>query len=51
VVDHAKLAGYWALVAVQLTRRTSHDGFGLGFAIVASIAATHGGTATARPPQ
>jgi signal transduction histidine kinase len=25
------------------------DGFGLGLAIVASIAAIHGGTATARP--
>ena len=29
--------------------RTSQDGFGLGLAIVASIAAIHGGTATARP--
>jgi signal transduction histidine kinase len=32
----------------QLSDRTSHDGFGLGLAIVASIAAIHGGTATAR---
>jgi signal transduction histidine kinase len=29
--------------------RTSHDGFGLGLAIVASIAAIHGGAVTARP--
>ena len=33
----------------RLSERTSHDGFGLGLAIVASIAAIHGGTATARP--
>jgi signal transduction histidine kinase len=33
----------------RLTDRTSHDGFGLGLAIVASIAAIHGGTATACP--
>jgi signal transduction histidine kinase len=33
----------------RLTDRTSHDGFGLGLAIVDSIAAIHGGTATARP--
>jgi signal transduction histidine kinase len=33
----------------RLNDRTSHDGFGLGLAIVASIAAIHGGTATARP--
>jgi signal transduction histidine kinase len=33
----------------RLGDRTSHDGFGLGLAIVASIAAIHGGTATARP--
>jgi len=33
----------------RLNDRTSHDGFGLGLAIVASIAAMHGGTATARP--
>jgi signal transduction histidine kinase len=33
----------------RLSDRTSHDGFGLGLAIVASIAAIHGGTATARP--
>ena len=33
----------------RLTDRTSQDGFGLGLAIVASIAAIHGGTATARP--
>ena len=33
----------------RLSNRTSHDGFGLGLAIVASIAAIHGGTATARP--
>jgi len=31
----------------RLSDRTSHDGFGLGLAIVASIAAIHGGTATA----
>ena len=33
----------------RLSDRTSHGGFGLGLAIVASIAAIHGGTATARP--
>jgi signal transduction histidine kinase len=33
----------------RLSDRTSHDGFGLGLAIVASIAAVHGGTTTARP--
>jgi hypothetical protein len=33
----------------RLSDRTSHDGFGLGLAIVASIAAIHSGTATARP--
>ena len=33
----------------RLIDRTSHDGSGLGLAIVASIAAVHGGTATARP--
>jgi signal transduction histidine kinase len=33
----------------RLSDRTSHDGFGLGLAIVASIAAIHGGAATARP--
>jgi signal transduction histidine kinase len=33
----------------RLSERASHDGFGLGLAIVASIAAIHGGTATARP--
>ncbi len=33
----------------RLNNRTSHDGFGLGLAIVASIAAIHGGTATASP--
>jgi signal transduction histidine kinase len=33
----------------RLDDRTSHDGFGLGLAIVASIAAIHGGTATAHP--
>jgi signal transduction histidine kinase len=33
----------------RLNDRTSHDGFGLGLAIVASIAAIHGGTATAHP--
>jgi signal transduction histidine kinase len=33
----------------RLNRRTSHDGFGLGLAIVASIAMIHGGTAIARP--
>ena len=33
----------------RLSDRTSHEGFGLGLAIVASIAAIHDGTATARP--
>jgi signal transduction histidine kinase len=33
----------------RLSERTSHDGFGLGLAIVASIAAIHGGTVAARP--
>jgi signal transduction histidine kinase len=33
----------------RLSNRTSHDGYGLGLAIVASIAAIHGGTAGARP--
>jgi signal transduction histidine kinase len=33
----------------RLSDRTSHDGFGLGLAIVASIAAVHGGTVTACP--
>jgi signal transduction histidine kinase len=33
----------------RLGRRTSHDGFGLGLTIVASIAAIHGGSVTARP--
>ena len=33
----------------RLNDRASHDGFGLGLTIVASIAAVHGGTATAHP--
>jgi signal transduction histidine kinase len=33
----------------RLNDRTSHDGFGLGLAIVASIAEIHDGTATAHP--
>jgi len=33
----------------RLDDRTSHDGFGLGLAIVASIAALHGGTVSAHP--
>ena len=33
----------------RLNDRTSHEGFGLGLTIVTSIAAVHGGTATARP--
>jgi signal transduction histidine kinase len=33
----------------RLNNRTSHGGSGLGLAIVASIAAIHGGTATASP--
>jgi signal transduction histidine kinase len=35
----------------RLSDRASHDGFGLGLTIVASIAAIHGGTATACPRQ
>jgi signal transduction histidine kinase len=33
----------------RLNDRTGHDGFGLGLAIVASIATVHGGAATADP--
>jgi signal transduction histidine kinase len=33
----------------RLDDRASHEGFGLGLTIVASIAAVHGGIATARP--
>jgi signal transduction histidine kinase len=33
----------------RISDRTSHDGFGLGLAIVASIAAIHGGTVAATP--
>jgi len=33
----------------RLNDRASHEGFGLGLTIVASIAAVHGGTATAHP--
>ena len=33
----------------RLNERTSHEGFGLGLAIVASVATVHGGSATARP--
>ena len=33
----------------RLNERMSHDGVGLGLAIVSSIAAIHGGTAIARP--
>ena len=33
----------------RLSDRTSHEGFGLGLTIVASIAAIHGGTAAAHP--
>jgi signal transduction histidine kinase len=33
----------------RLSNRTSHEGFGLGLTIVASIATIHGGTATAHP--
>ena len=35
----------------RLSDRTSHDGAGLGLAIVASIAAIHGGTVTACPRE
>ena len=35
----------------RLSDRTSFDGFGLGLAIVASIATIHGGTVTARPRE
>jgi signal transduction histidine kinase len=35
----------------RLDERASHDGFGLGLTIVASIAAVHRGTATARPRE
>jgi signal transduction histidine kinase len=35
----------------RLNERASSDGFGLGLTIVASIAAVHGGTATACPRQ
>jgi signal transduction histidine kinase len=35
----------------RLNDRTSHEGFGLGLTIVASIATIHGGTATARPRE
>ena len=35
----------------RLNERASRDGFGLGLTIVASIAAVHGGTATACPRQ
>ena len=33
----------------RLNQRASHDGFGLGLTIVASIAAVHGGDAAAHP--
>jgi signal transduction histidine kinase len=33
----------------RLNDHTAHEGFGLGLTIVASIAAVHGGSATARP--
>ena len=36
-------------MAERLSERTSRDGFGLGLAIVASIAAVHGGAAAALP--
>jgi signal transduction histidine kinase len=35
----------------RLNERASHGGFGLGLTIVASIAAVHGGTATAHPRE
>jgi signal transduction histidine kinase len=35
----------------RLDQRASHDGFGLGLTIVASIAAVHGGTAHASPRE
>jgi signal transduction histidine kinase len=35
----------------QFAERTSHEGVGLGLAIVRSIAAVHGGTAAARPRE
>jgi signal transduction histidine kinase len=35
----------------RLGERASHDGFGLGLTLVVSIAALHGGTATARPRE
>jgi signal transduction histidine kinase len=35
----------------RLNDRAAHDGFGLGLTIVASIAAIHGGTATAHPRE
>jgi signal transduction histidine kinase len=35
----------------RLSDRTSHDGYGLGLAIVDSIVAIHGGTVTARPRE
>ncbi len=35
----------------RLNDRASHDGFGLGLTIVASIAAVHGGTSIARPRE
>jgi signal transduction histidine kinase len=44
-------AGRIFLPFQRLSDRTSHEGFGLGLAIVASIAAVHGGTVTASPRQ
>ncbi|HST14978.1 MAG TPA: HAMP domain-containing sensor histidine kinase [Gaiellaceae bacterium] len=35
----------------RLNDRASHDGFGLGLTIVASIAAVHGGTSVVRPRE
>jgi signal transduction histidine kinase len=35
----------------RLSERTSHEGFGLGLAIVASITAIHNGTVTAVPRE